>query len=169
MKRIFHLLHGFAATLLLAGCMGYQLGGSRPEGVESVHIAPVVNHTSEPAIELQVAKALRERIQFDGRMQLVDRAEDADAIMETTLVDFNLTATAFRNDRRTTAEQYRMRVDAVATLKDAETGKALSSSKTYGEATFPFESDLTSSKRNAHPQAARDLARFMVDDLIERW
>jgi len=169
MKRSIHLLNGLVSLLLLAGCMGYQLGGTRPEGIETVYMAPVVNETTESAIELQVTHALRQRIQFDGRLKLQNTVEAADAIIEVTLTDYKLTAIAFRDDLKTTAEQYRLRITGVATLTDAETGETLSESKTYGETTFFFESDLTTSKRDALPLAAQELAKFMVDDLIERW
>lgn len=169
MKRNIHLLNGLVSLLLFAGCMGYQLGGTRPEGIETVHMAPVVNKTTESAIELQVSHALRQRIQFDGRLKLKNTAEAADAIIEVTLTDYKLTAIAFRDDLKTTAEQYRLRITGTATLADAKTGETLSESKTYGETTFFFESDLTTSKRDALPRAAQELAKFMVDDLIEQW
>ncbi|MCF7817646.1 MAG: hypothetical protein K9M54_07170 [Kiritimatiellales bacterium] len=171
MKRIIHLITCFSTALLMSGCMGYHLGGSRPAGVETVYMASVINETTEPAIELQVTEALRGRIQFDGRLKLKNGPDASDAIIEVALTRYTLTAIAFRNDqnRTSTAEQYRMRIDAVSTLKDSETGEILSESKTYGETTFDFESDLTSSKRDALPRAAQELAKFIVDDLIERW
>jgi hypothetical protein len=169
MKRRIHLLNGLAATLLLAGCMGYQLGGTRPEGIKTVHLAPVINATTESAIELQVTHALRRRIQFDGRLKLRNSPESADSVIEVKLTDYSLTAIAFRDDLKTTPEQYRMRITGTAILKNVETGDTLSESKTYGEARFFFESDLTTSKRNALPTAAEEIAKFMVDDLIERW
>ncbi len=169
MKRSIHLFSGLMTLLLLTGCLGYQLGGSRPEGIETVYIEPVINQTSESAIELQVTHALRQRIQFDGRLQLENSADKADAIVEVTLSDYTLQAIAFREDLNTTAAQYRLRITGVATLTDAQTGEFLSESKTYGEARFFFESDLTTSKRDALPVAAQELAKFMVDDLIERW
>jgi hypothetical protein len=169
MKRSIHLFNCFAAALLLSGCMGYQLGGTRPAGVETVYMAPVVNETTEPAIELQVTEALRQRIQFDGRLKLLNAPGNADATMEVALTRYTLTAIAFQRDLKTTAEQYRLRIDAVSTLKDAVTGETISESKTYGETTFDFNSDLTSSKRGALPRAAQELAKFIVDDLIERW
>jgi hypothetical protein len=169
MKRIIHLFSSLMITLLLSGCMGYQLGGTRPEGVETVYMAPVVNETTEPAIELQVTDALRQRFQMDGRLKLKNAAENADAILEVTLTNYRLTAIAFRDDLKTTAQQYRLRITGVATLTDSETGKIISESRTYGESTFTFEFDLTTSKRDALPRAAQEIAKFMVDDLIERW
>jgi hypothetical protein len=169
MERSIHLFSGLTALLLLAGCMGYQLGGTRPEGIETVHLAPVINATTEPAIELQVSHALLQRIHFDGRLKVRNTSDSADAIIEVKLTDYTLTAIAFRDDLKTTPEQYRMRITGSAILKDAKTGETLSESKTYGETRFSFESDLTTSKRNALPRAAQELAKFMVDDLIERW
>ena len=169
MKRCNYLLNGLLATLLFSGCMGYRLGGTHPKGVESVFVAPVINQTLESAIELQVTHALRQRIQFDGRLKLVDSPNEADAVMEVVLTDYFLSAIAFRNDFKTTAEQYRIRISASSILKDAQTGKAITKSETYGETTFFFESDLTTSKRSALPRAAQELAKFTVDDLVEQW
>ncbi len=169
MNRRIHLLNSLVATLLFSGCMGYNLGGSRPEGVETVTLASVVNTSGEPSIELQVTHAMRQRIQFDGRMKLVNSPKNADAVIEITLTKYSLTAISYRSDLRTTPESYRLRITGVAELKDAQTGETLSTSSTYGESTFDFESDLTSSKRDALPEAAKEISKFILDDLIERW
>lgn len=169
MNKRLHLLNGLVATLLFSGCMGYQLGGSRPEGIETVSLAPVINRTGEPAVELQVTHAVSQRIQFDGRMKLINTPENADAVIEITLTEYELTPISYRSDLRTTPNSYRLRITGVAELNDAKTGETLSTSSTYGEATFEFQQDLTSAKRDALPTAAREIAKFMVDDLIERW
>jgi hypothetical protein len=169
MKRKIHFLNCVAATLLLSGCLGYQLGGSRPKGIETVTMAAIVNKTDEPAIELQVTHAMRDRIQFDGRLKLVNSAEEADGVIEIILIDYNLAPIAFSSIDKTRPDIYRLRITGIALLKNAETGEVISRSQTYGEATFPFESDLTSSKRDALPRAAAEIAKFMVDDLIETW
>lgn len=169
MKKSIHLICTLAATLLFTGCMGYQLGGSRPEGLETVAMAPVINKSGEPAIELQVTRALRQRIQMDGRVKLVNEPGNADGIIEVKLVQFWLTPIAYNSEEQTTPDMYRLRITGVADLKSTETGEILSSSKTYGEAIFQFQSDLTTSKRNALPAAADEIAKFMLDDLVETW
>ena len=169
MKRRIHLLNTLAATLLLSGCAGYNLGGSQPEGIQTVTMAPVVNATTEPAIELQVTHALRQRIQFDGRLDLVNSENSADAIIEVTLTQYDLSPIAYKEDLKTTPDLYRLRITGKAELKNTKTDKVLSTSATYGEAVFKFSGDLTSAKRDALPRAAEEIAKFMVDDLIERW
>lgn len=168
-KRI-HLINGLAAILLLSGCMGYKLDNhAGPAGIKTVALAPVINKTNEPAIELQVTHALRDRIQFDGRVKLVNSPEKADGIIHVTLTKYELTPIAYRDRQRTTPQLYRMRITGKAELKDTKTGKVLTSSTTYGEAPVPFQSDLTSAKRDALPAAASEIAKYMVDDLTDQW
>ena len=169
MKRRNAFFVAMITLLLFSGCAGYQLGGTHPDGVKTVFMAPILNKTTEPAIEIQLTEILRQRIQFDGRLKLVIRPEDADAIVHVTLTDYRLTAVAYREDLKTTAEQYRMRITASSVLSDPKTGEELSKSSTYGETVFSFQSDLSSSKRNALPGALEELAKFISDDLTERW
>lgn len=169
MEKRLYLLNGMVALLLLAGCMGYRLGGGSPEGIETVAMAPVLNRTTEPAIELQVTRAMRERIQFDGRMKLVNDPENADAVMEISLTGYRASPIAYQSELRTTPDIYRLRVTGTAKLRSTKTGETIATSSTYGEATFNFQDDLTSSKRDALPGAAAEIAKFMLDDLIEQW
>lgn len=149
--------------------MGYRLGGDRPAGIETVSLAPVINRTIEPAVELQLTHALRERIQFDGRWKLVDSPDIADGVIEVTLTDFVMTPIAFTDSNRSTPQLYRLRLEGRAVLKESESGVEISSANGYGEATLPFQSDLTSAKRDAMPSAADDFAQYLLDDLIEQW
>jgi hypothetical protein len=156
------------SAVMLTGC-GYRFGGMHPVGIESVAMEPVINATGEPAIEIQVTHALRERIQYDGRVKLVNKPENADGIIEVRLTQYDLTPIAYRSDLRTTPELYRMRITGEAQLKKAGTDEVIAKSKTFGEATFQFEFDLTTSKRDALPTAAAEIAKFMADDLLEQW
>jgi len=149
--------------------MGYRLGGSSPAGVDTVAISPVINQTGEPAIELQVTHAIRDRIHFDGRLKLVDSDSFADGVIEVTLTRYEMTPIAYRNETGTTPQLYRLRITGEAVLKRSDTGVVIARSETYGEATLPFQSDLTSAKRDALPAAAAEIAKFIVDDLIEQW
>jgi hypothetical protein len=132
-------------------------------------MGPVINRTSEPAMELQVTHAMRDRIQFDGRMKLANEPENADALIEIKLTKFSLRPIAYDESLKTTPRIYRMTISGTASLKDCKTGQVISEADSYGEATFSFADDLSTSKRDAMPTAAAEMAKFMLDDLIERW
>lgn len=169
MKRRILLLNCLTASLLFSGCMGYKLGNSCPAGIKTVAMKPVINQSGEPAIELQVTHAMRQHIQFDGRLKLKNKAESADAYIEFTLTEYTLSPMAFRDNERTTPELYRLRITGEAELKNTKDGKTIATSKNYGESVFEFNFDLTTSKRDALPAAAQEIAKLMLDDLIEQW
>ncbi len=149
--------------------MGYRMGGGSPAGIKTVAVAPIVNHTGEPALELQLAHALRQHIQFDGRLELANTEESADGVIEVALTQYDLQPIAYTDSDRSTPRLYRLRITGKAVLKRIATGTVVSSSETYGEALVPFQSDLTSSKRDALPEAAREFAKLAIDDLVEQW
>ena len=169
MKQQIKKIIPFLTILFIFGCTGYQLGGSKPQGIKTVYLEPIINKTSEPAIEIQATELLRQRIQFDGRTKLVNKKELADGIITVTLSKFTISAISFRKDLKTTPKEYRMRITAETTLTDQRTGKILSKSKTYGETVFSYNFDLTTSKRDALPMALKELNKFILDDLLERW
>jgi hypothetical protein len=171
MKRRLYLLNCLAVSLLFTGCMGYQLDGATLPNVDTVAMGPVINDTAESAIEIEVTHAMRSRIQFDGRVKLVNTPKNADAVIEITLTRYEMDPIAYKTEEglRTTPDLYRLKISGIAELRDTETGEVISSSKTYGESTFEFQSDLTTSKRAALPPAAEEIAKFMLDDLIEAW
>ena len=169
MKKSIQAFFGAAAFLMLSGCMGYQLGGGRPEGIETVALKAVVNKTGETALEQAVTHALRERIQFDGRLKLVDLADQPDGLIEVNLQSYQLIPIAYHDRRSATPDLYRLTLHADAGLIRTADGKTVSSSKSYGETQVPFQSDLTSAKRDALPSAAAELAKYMLNDLIDQW
>ena len=166
-KTISTLLTG--VTLLLSGCMGYHLEGSKPQAVKTVFVQPIINQTDEPAVEIQLTQALRKQLQFDGRFRLANTADQADALIATRVTDFEIHSVGFDSDHTTRPDQYRITLRAKTQLLHATTQKVLKTSQTYGDTTFRFRSDLTTTKRDALPRASADLARFIVDDLAETW
>jgi len=157
-----------AALLLLAGCTGYQLGGTLPSAIQTVSLT-VVNRTGEPSIEVGVMHALRAEIQQDGRLTIVEPGE-ADAVLSVTLRDYRLKAVAFDRVRGTLAREYRATINAAAVLYEEENNTVIAeSSGLIGEAEFPFDSDLTTAKMGALPGAAADLARKIVSTTLTAW
>lgn len=156
-------------VLLLSGCLGYQIGGTTPDHIKTVALAPIINRTTEPAIEQPLTHAMRSFIQLDGRLTLTDTTQ-ADAILEITLTRHQSQPIAYRSNQRDVAPRfYRQTLTATARLRNTQTGELISESTNHGESLFEFTSDLSTSKRNTYADAADELARLLFSDLIETW
>ena len=155
--------------LLFTGCLGYQLGGPTPDQIKTIALAPIINRTTEPAIEQPLTHAMRSFIQQDGRLALTDPTQ-ADAILEITLTRHQSHPIAYRSNQRDVAPRYyRLTLTATAQLRNTQTGDIISQTTNHGESLFEFTSDLSTSKRNTHTAAADELARLLFSDLIEIW
>jgi hypothetical protein len=167
MKRLTFLAL-IALSALSVSCTGYKLGSTLPESIQSVGIT-VKNKSDEPSIEVAVMHALRQEVQLDGRLALLP-VDEADTRLEVELIDYDLDAIAYDRFRGTLAEEYRVILSAKAVFYDAETGEVLREIPLVtGDTDFPFDADLTSSKRAALDDAADDLARKIVSRTIAAW
>mgnify|MGYP006216584677 FL=1 len=156
-------------TTSLSSCVGYRFNETTPHQISSVQLAPIINLTDEPAIERQITRAIRNYIQFDGRLQLVDH-NDADARIEITINTYKNNPIAYRSkDREVSPHFYRQSITATARLINPSNGETLQEATNYGESIFEFESDLSTSKRNTQSEAANELARLLFSDLIDTW
>jgi hypothetical protein len=153
---------------LLAGCVGYRLGGSAPVGISSIHVQAFANGTGEPAIEGRASDATLQEFQRDGTLRIAE-AGQADATLEVTLVSYKLLPLRYLRDRAKTTREYRLEMTADLALKRAATGEILLQKRVLGETTFLLEADITSAKRQALPEAARDLAREIVESVVDLW
>jgi hypothetical protein len=171
MKRIRSTARVVATGLLaaaLAGCAGYRLGGSPPPGISSIHVPAFVNNTGEPAIEARASDATLQEFQRDGTVKIAE-AGQADATLQVALVAYKLVPLRYLRDRAKTTREYRLQLTADLELKRAGTGEVLLQKRVLGETTFLLEADITSAKRLALPEAARDLAHEIVESVVELW
>lgn len=156
-------------TLLhLTGCVGYRLGSSLPADVRSVHVPTFVNDTNEPLIESDTTRAAIQEFQRDGTLRVLDK-DEADLLLEVSLVEFTLEPLRFDRDETKTAEEYRMRITANILLTRISTGETMTKRKVTGETFFDFSGDMGTSKRTALPLAAADLAHDIVESVVEYW
>lgn len=155
--------------VLITGCVGYNVNPILLNNAKSIGVAPIVNTTSEPALEQKLTQALRSFIQFDGRYTLED-ITNADLIIEINLTNYQNNPIAFQTDSlEIRPEQYRQRITASTTLREASSGKIIAQATNYGESIFNFEYDLANSKRNSYLEASNELARMIFTDLFEQW
>lgn len=155
-------------SLLFVGCAGYQVGSTLPKSIQTVSLT-VKNNTQEPSIEVQAMKALRAEVQQDGRLS-IRKTGSADTVLSVSLTGYSLYPLAFDRTHGRLAREYRVVITATAVLSDAKTGKVLREiPNVVGDSEFPYNADLTSSKRGALPRASYDLARKVVSMTIAAW
>ena len=157
-----------AAALTLSGCVGYRLGTTLPPGIASVYIPTALNETEEPQLETEVTRAVVREFQRDGTLKVADAA-GADVRLEITVTDFTLEPLRYERDRAKTTREYRMRITADIVLTRSGEAEPMMNRRVTGDITFDFFGDLASSKLQALPDAADDLAHDIVESIVEYW
>jgi hypothetical protein len=133
-----------------------------------VHVPAFVNRTGEPQLETVTTSATIREFQRDGTLRVSD-AGSADLVLTATLKGFALEPLRFERDRAKTAREYRVRITAHIVFAKPGSDEALVDKTVQGEATFILSGDITSAKRSALPEAARDLAHDIVESIVEYW
>jgi hypothetical protein len=157
------------AVALLAGCATYRLGSSLPPGIRSVAVPMFVNRTAKPELAAEAVNATVQEFQRDGSLR-VAATDAADAVLEVVLTGYRLSPVRYEDERRTTAQEYRITLTADAVLRQRTTGAVVFEGRNLAEdTTFEAAGDLLSAERAALPAAARNLARDIVERALATW
>jgi len=157
------------ALCFATGCTGYRLGSTLPPDIRTVHIPPFENLSGEPQLEIETTRAVVQEIQRDGTLRIA-AANDADAVLDVTLVRYEVVPVRFDRDRAKTASEYRQIITAQVTFTKRRSGEVLLDKRPIrGDATFDAVGDMSSSKRTSLPECARDLAHDIVERVVEYW
>jgi hypothetical protein len=103
-KQVFRSFIGPCTYLVffcLLGC-GYQFAGRSdlfPKDIHSVYVEPFLNRTRDVGLEYEITTALRGELYRRGQLQIVDQADQADAILSGVVRSFySLTSSVNQND-----------------------------------------------------------------------
>lgn len=154
--------------LVITGCTGYRLGSTLPPGIKTLHVPTFKNATGEPQIETRTTSAAIIEFQKDGTLEITG-PDKADAILTVTISKYTLQPLRFDSNRSKATREYRLilRADVVLTRRGEE--KPMIDTYVQGDTTFFPAGDLSSAKRDALPEAARDLAHDIVELIVEYW
>ncbi len=167
-RRLPAMLMAVLAGLVQSGCVGYRLGSSLPADMRSVFIPMFVNESQEPLIEVEATNAAIAEFQRDGTLRIAPE-NAADLTLECRLVDVTLDPLRYSKADRKQPNEYRLSLNAVIVLKRTESNQIVSRQSLVGESTFAFTGNLAGAKRNAMPEASRDLAKRIVENVVETW
>lgn len=167
--KISRLLLALGLVGLSSGCAGYRLGSMLPEDIKTVNVPSFVNETSEPLIEIDCHRAMIEELQRDGTLRVAD-AESADAIVRVKLRDYKLEPAVYDTRSRSNVRQYRIRITASLVMtRRVDDSVIVERPAVRGEGVFNVAGDLSSSKLIGLPVAADDVARKLVQQMVEAW
>ncbi len=166
-------------ALALAGC-GYTTKSNLPENIKRVHVAPVKNGVDlsseisdktpfrvyRPGIEVELTNAIINRYIFDGTLK-VTAPEKADAVLESTLVDYR--RDALRYNEGDDVQEYRLSVVIDAVMTQKSDGKLLWKERLTGDTTFFLSGGRSITEDEAAAKAVEDVARRVVERTIEYW
>ena len=158
-----------AIAILCNGCVGYRLGSMLPNDIKTVYVPNFINKTSEPLLEVNTTKAILDELQRDGSLDIAPENE-ADAILKVEITGYRLEPASYSSTRSTLAEEYRLVLTTRLILRRTSNNEILvQNPMVQGDAIFPFSGDLSSSKIRGLPDAAKDLAHNIVEQIVEMW
>ena len=174
-----HLLEvvPFAIALVafspLSGC-GYTQEAKLPSGIKTIaiptfknEIPPQEQFAYRPGIEIELTNALIDRFIFDGNLKVVDE-DKAEAILEGSIISYEQEGLRF--DRLESVEEYRLFLVVKFKLIDAKTGKVILEEPNFsGRAEFFVSRNPLSNRRISANTATFDLAKSLVNRIVEEW
>ncbi|MBI4524745.1 MAG: hypothetical protein HY695_13150 [Deltaproteobacteria bacterium] len=110
------LMLSLVAMLGMLGC-GYRFSGAGnfPPDVRTMYVEPFVNRTREIGIDRELAMAIKSELRRQGRVQIVDQADGADAVLSGVIRQFDSRVVAA--NRFDEALQYEMSLLVDMTLR----------------------------------------------------
>lgn len=168
------------AITLLSGCANYQLGDYAPLPFRTLYILPAVNDSFAPLAVSTVSAEIREAFIRDGRVKLVAKEENADAVLTIRLTEYERSAVTRDTEDTFRARDFNIRFSALLSLYNQTSGddffrnrRITASTNAYvgnpygGTETARF--DYSQAENLAMPRLAKDLARQAASTVLSNW
>lgn len=160
----------FALCALFAGCSHYGLGTGAKLSFRSVYIPPVENRSDAPAAAALMSTLLRDEFLRDGRVQLVNSPEAAEATLSLVLVSYSRVAATARPGDTGLARKFAVTLAGKVTLQDNRDGKVLFTGRPVDAVRDVFtDSGQLPSEAQALPLLAGDLAKKVAHAALDVW
>jgi outer membrane lipopolysaccharide assembly protein LptE/RlpB len=158
-------------AVVLAGC-GYQLSGQAgtiPGNLQHLSVPMFTNATSVPGLEHLVTRAVRKRLQRDGRVRLGAEAS-ATTQLRGDVMSYGLTLLA--TDRNDFALEYRIEVEVHVIVEDLQQRQTLLDQRLAVNIDYVVSSQMVSTdiaRERALQAVAREAGERVVSLLLDRF
>lgn len=180
MSRPFACLLSFWSMLMLAlasGCSYYQLGTQGKLAFQTLYIENVRNDAGLPQATALFGTQLREAFLRDGRVTIVNSAQEADATLSVTLADFSRGIATMRADDAGLARKLELNLSAFCTLHNNRTNQNLFERRNIvvtrqafnTPSTAPADSDQLQAEYQSMPLIAATLADKVAHATLDVW
>ena len=157
----------------LYGC-GYTQHAKLPNDIKTIaiqtfqdEIPPDRRFAYRPGLEIELTNAILDRFIFDGNLKVVDQTR-ADAVLTGTIIAYEQEGLRF--DDLESVEEYRLFLVVSFKLVDQKTKKILIQENTFsGRAEFFTSRAPGATRRIAASDAVTDLAKSLVNRIVEQW
>ena len=164
---------------IASGC-GYTTQAVLPEDIKTIHVEVFRNNidiTKEvsakdkyevyrPNLEVDIRDAIISRIFLDGNFKIAS-GKAADAVLTGEILHYRKDPLRYQNDDVT---EYRITLVCDFRLKTTLGSKILlKESKITGDTTYFTTGSLQASETSALEAAMNDLAKNIIDKLVENW
>ena len=175
--RVFLLI----GLLFSSGCQNFQLGSPAAYTFETLYIRPATNDSFAPQAQALLSGQLRDTFISDGRIRLVTNTDDADAILDVNLTEYDRDTAARDSDDTIIAQDFDLNLTAEISLYNQATGKPyferrrlIETSNAYVDNPYRQSDQLATqsflqSEFQAMPRLTRDLARQIADEVLSPW
>lgn len=180
--QIFLLITYSLVLATFTGC-GYTSRSLITKDYQAIYVRPFVNKidiTREtsvarkyeiyyPLLEKDITRQVISQFMFDGNLRIA-KEEDADLILEGELVNYRRDALRYTGQDNKEIEEYRISIVVNLKLYDTRKEATLWEVKNLiGDTTYFTQGSLAKSESTAINEAVDDLARRVVDRVVEVW
>lgn len=164
------LLVAVALTLGLSGCANYHFGTDTVLPFHTLYVAPIANKTLLPQAQAITSTAVRDELMRDGRVVLVNSAEEADATLTLTLVAYRRDVATVKSGDTGLARKFALTMTATATLHDNRGNKDLFQQRALSVVRDAFtDSGQLQAEYQTLPFLAEALAKKATHAALDVW
>jgi hypothetical protein len=170
-----------ATAFLAPGCSNYRLGAGADPSFATLYIEPAKNKTMLAQSRAVLSTFIREAFVRDGRVTVVDSANDADATLEVTVINYHRDNAANREDDIGLARKFTLHLRVSCRLRDNRTGRMLFDDRIIevqreaftdnglGNVPFGISNDQLQSEYNTLPFLASSLSEKLTHAVLDVW
>lgn len=157
----------WALLLMCAGCGVYSASSGRvDESRKRVAVEYLENLTSEPNIGVELADAIISAIQLDNTLKVVGQ-EQADSIISGKVARYTLREVAAGQDL--TVNEYQVQIAVVLSFLVRATGEKIFAERRFTGTGNYVLGDENSSEADARNEAATEIVRDILAQVVEDW